>query len=103
KAGDVLFRIDPAPLQATLASTEATLARAQAALAQAELKARRYQPLVETNAISKQEYDDAVAARKLAAADVAAARAARETARLNLGYATVNAPISGRIGRALVT
>ena len=103
KAGDVLFRIDPAPLQATLNSAEAALARAQASLAQAELKARRYKPLVETNAISKQEYDAGVAAQKLAAADVAAARAARETARLNLGYATVNAPISGRIGRALVT
>lgn len=103
KAGDVLFRIDPAPLQAILNSTQAALAKAEANQTQADLKARRYKPLVETNAISKQEYDDAIAAQKQAAADVAAAKAARETARLNLGYATVNAPISGRIGRALVT
>lgn len=103
KAGDVLFRIDPAPYQATYNSAQASLARAEANLAQTSLKAQRYKPLVETNAISKQEYDEAVTAQKQAVADVAAAKAALETARLNLGYATVNAPISGRIGRALVT
>lgn len=103
KAGDVLFRIDPASYQAALNSTEATVARAEANLAQANLKLNRYKPLVETNAISKQEFDDAVAAQKQASADVQAAKAARTNARLNLGYATVNAPISGRIGRALVT
>ncbi len=103
KAGEVLYRIDPAPYQATYNSAQATLARAEANLAQANLKAQRYKPLVETNAISKQEYDDAVTAQKQTAADVAAAKAAVETAKLNLGYATVNAPISGRIGRALVT
>jgi membrane fusion protein (multidrug efflux system) len=103
KAGDLLFRIDPAPFQATFNSAEAAVARAEANLAQANLKAQRYKPLVETNAISKQEYDDALTAQKQTAADLAAARAARETARLNLGYATVTAPISGRIGRALVT
>lgn len=103
KAGDVLYRIDPAPFQATYNSTQAALAKAQANLAQATLKIQRYKPLVETNAISKQEYDDAVTAQKQATADVAAAKAAQETARLNLGYATVNAPISGRIGRAQVT
>jgi membrane fusion protein (multidrug efflux system) len=103
KAGDVLFRIDPAPYQAALNSAQATLAKAEANLAQATLKAQRYKPLVETNAISKQEYDDAVTAQKQAAADVAAAKAARDTAKLNLGYATVTAPISGRVGRALVT
>lgn len=103
KAGELLFRIDPAPFQASLNSAEAALEKAQANLAQANLKAQRYKPLVETSAISKQEYDDAVTAQKQAQADVAAAKAARETARLNLGYATVNAPISGRIGRALVT
>jgi membrane fusion protein (multidrug efflux system) len=103
KAGDVLFRIDPAPFKAAYSSTEAALARAEANLAQTSLKAQRYKPLVETNAISKQEYDDALAAQKQAAADVAAAKAARETAGLNLGYATVTSPISGRIGRALVT
>ncbi|MDQ9170116.1 efflux RND transporter periplasmic adaptor subunit [Oxalobacteraceae bacterium R-40] len=103
KAGDVLFRIDPASYQAALNSTEASVARAEANLAQANLKLNRYKPLVETNAISKQEFDDAVAAQKQASADVQAAKAARANARLNLGYATVNAPISGRIGRALVT
>jgi membrane fusion protein (multidrug efflux system) len=103
KAGDVLYRIDPAPFQAAVNSARASLARADANLTQTGLKAQRYQPLVATNAISKQEYDDALAAQKQAAADVAAAKAALETARLNLGYATVNAPISGRVGRALVT
>lgn len=103
KAGDVLFRIDPAPLQATYESTQASLAKAEANLTQATLKAQRYKPLVEANAVSKQDYDDAVALQKQAAADVASAKAARQTANLNLGYATVTAPISGRIGRALVT
>lgn len=103
KAGDVLFQIDPAPFKATYNSAEASLARAEANLAQANLKVQRFKPLVETNAISKQEYDDALTAQKQATADVATAKATLETARLNLGYATVNAPISGRIGRALVT
>jgi len=103
KAGDVLFRIDAAPFEAAYNNAQAVLAKAEANLAQANLKAQRYKPLVETNAISKQEYDDALSMQKQAAADVAAAKAARETARLNLGYATVTAPISGRIGRAQVT
>lgn len=103
RAGDVLYSIDPAPLRAALASAEAALAKAEANLAQARVKAERYGPLVQTHAISKQDYDDAVAARDQAVADVAAAKAARETASLNLGYATVTSPISGRIGRALVT
>lgn len=103
KAGQVLFRIDAAPYQAAYESAQAALARAEANLTQASLKVERYQPLVATNAISKQEYDDAVAAKKQAAADVVAARAQRTTAQLNRGYATVTAPISGRIGRAEVT
>lgn len=103
KAGELLFSIDPAPYQAALESTQAALARAEANLTQASLKLQRYKPLVEINAVSKQEYDDANAAQKQAAADVASARAARTTASLNLGYARVTAPISGRIGRALVT
>ncbi|PPE47616.1 efflux transporter periplasmic adaptor subunit, partial [Escherichia coli] len=65
--------------------------------------AERYRPLVAVDAISKQEYDNAVAAQKTAEANVAAAKAALTTSRINLGYATVTAPISGRIGRALVT
>ena len=103
KAGEVLFRIDPAPLQATFSGTEAAVAKAEANLAQTTLKAQRYKPLVETNAISKQEYDDALTAQKQATADLAMSRATRQSAGLNLGYATVTAPISGRIGRAQVT
>jgi membrane fusion protein (multidrug efflux system) len=103
KAGQLLFQIDPAPYQATTASARATLARAEASLTQAAAQAERYRPLLEANAISKQDYVNAVAAQKTAQADVAAARAAVQTASINLGYASVNAPISGRIGRALVT
>jgi membrane fusion protein (multidrug efflux system) len=103
KAGDVLFRIDPAPLQASLLNAEAARARAEANVAQANLKVQRYKPLVATNAISRQEYDDALAAQKQTQADLQAARASVQTASLNLGYATVTAPISGRIGRAQVT
>jgi len=103
KAGAPLFQIDPAQLQATYNSNDAAVARAEATLAQAELKAKRYKPLVETNAVSKQEYDDVVATEKQAIADLASAKAARENARLSLGYANVTSPISGRVGRALVT
>ncbi len=103
KAGAVLFRIDPAPLRAVFASAEANVAKAESNLAQASLKVQRYKPLVEMDAVSKQEYDDAVTAQKQAAADLAVAKAARQSAGLNLGYATVTAPIAGRIGRAQVT
>ncbi len=101
--GEVLFRIDAAPLRAALARAEASLARAEASLLQATQRAERYAPLVETRAISQQEYDDALASRAAAEADLAAAKAAITTARLDLGYATVTAPIAGRIGRAEVS
>ena len=103
KAGQVLFQIDNAPYRANLESAQASLAQAQATLAQAASTARRYKPLVEANAISKQEYDVAQANEKAAQAQVAAAKAAVTNANINLGYATVTAPISGRIGRSLVT
>ncbi|MEJ7930889.1 efflux RND transporter periplasmic adaptor subunit [Ramlibacter sp. AN1015] len=103
KAGQALFRIDAAPYRASLASAEASLARAQASLGNASATAKRYKPLAEANAISQQEYANAQAAQKQAEAEVAASRAAVETARINLGYSEVVAPISGRIGRALVT
>ena len=103
KAGQTLFRIDAAPYRAALANAQATLARAQANLTTATSLAERYRPLVEANAVSKQEYANAVAAQKQAEAEVAAGRAAVETAQINLGYAQVTSPISGRIGRALVT
>ncbi|MBO9516028.1 MAG: efflux RND transporter periplasmic adaptor subunit [Variovorax sp.] len=103
KAGQLLFRIDPAPYAAAARSAEASLARAEANAAQAKALAERYKPLVAANAVSKQEYDNAVAAQKTAEADVGVSRAAVATAKINLGYAAVTAPISGRIGRALVT
>jgi membrane fusion protein (multidrug efflux system) len=103
KAGQLLFQIDSAPYRATFESAQATLARAQANLTQASAQAERYKPLVEANAVSKQDYINAVAAQKTAEADVAAGKAALTTAQINLGYASVTAPIAGRIGRALVT
>ncbi len=103
KAGQVLFRIDAAPYRAALASAQAVLAKSDANLAQASAQATRYKPLLEANAVSQQEYVSAVATQKQAEADVAAGKAAVQTAQINLGYATVTSPISGRIGRALVT
>ena len=103
KAGQPLFRIDPAPYAAAAESARATLAKAQANLSQASAQVERYRPLVSANAISKQDFVNAEAAEKQAQADVAAAKAAVRTAEINLGYASVTSPISGRIGRALVT
>ncbi|MDI1270116.1 MAG: efflux RND transporter periplasmic adaptor subunit [Polaromonas sp.] len=103
KAGQPLFSIDAAPYAAAVASAKAGQARAEANLAQATALAQRYKPLVEANAISKQEFANAVAAEKQAEADVAVGKANVQTASINLGYASVTAPISGRIGRALVT
>ena len=103
KQGDVLFLIDPAPFKADHDSARATLARAEATLYQARLQEQRYRELVDDKAVSRQEYDNAKASFLQADADVAAAKAALERTRLNLGYATVTAPISGRIGRAQVT
>jgi membrane fusion protein (multidrug efflux system) len=103
RAGQQLVKIDPASYAATYSSAQAGLAKAQANLAQTTMLAERYKPLVEANAISKQDYANAVAAQKTAEADVASARANVQTAGINLGYASVTAPISGRIGRALET
>jgi len=103
KAGQTLFRIDPAPYEAALASAQALLLRAQASQTQTRAQAERFKPLLDANAISKQDYVNAVAAQQSAEADVAAASAAIRSAQINLSYASVTAPISGRIGRALVT
>ena len=103
KAGQALFTIDSAPYAAAVASARAGQARAEANVAQASALVDRYKPLVEANAISKQDYANAVAAQKQAQADVAVGKANVQTASINLGYAAVTAPISGRIGRALVT
>ena len=103
KAGDVLFRIDPAPFKAALSRAEGALAQADASLFEARSVVGRYEPLVKIEAVSKQVFDTALAALKSAEAARKSALAAVETAKLDLGYATVTAPISGRIGRALVT
>ncbi len=103
KADQALFEIDATPYRASLASAQASLARAEANLMQAQAQAERYKPLLDANAISQQDYVNAVAAHKQAQADVAIGKAAVQTAQINLGYAAVNAPIAGRIGRALVT
>jgi membrane fusion protein (multidrug efflux system) len=103
KAGEVLYRIDPAPFKAAYDSAAAALSRAEASRDQARAQAARAQSLIGQKMISQQDYDVAIAGARQTAADVEAARAALETAKLNLGYATVTAPISGRIGRALVT
>lgn len=103
KAGQPLFRIDDAPFRAALAAAQATQARAEANLLQTRAQAERYKPLAEANAVSQQEYIAAQAAFKQAEADVASAKAAVQTAQINLGYTSVTSPISGRIGRALVT
>ena len=103
KAGQTLFTIDAAPYAALSASAKASQAKAEANMAQTTALAERYKTLVDVNAVSKQEYANAVAAQKQAEADVAVAKANVQTAGINLGYASVTSPISGRIGRALVT
>jgi membrane fusion protein (multidrug efflux system) len=103
RAGQPLYQIDPATYQAAYNSAAAGLAQAQATATAARLKAERYKGLVEINAVSKQDNDDAQAAAQQAAANVAAQKAAVDTARINLGYTRVLAPISGRIGKSSVT
>ena len=103
KEGARLFLIDPAPYQASLESARAALLRAEATVTAARAKAERYGKLIQYHAVSQQEHDEAVAAAKGAEADVAAGRAAQTTARINLQYTNVTAPLSGRIGRAEVT
>lgn len=102
-AGQPLYRIDPKPYQAALASAQAELQKAEANVTVTSVKASRYRALVGSNAISRQNYDDAVAAQKQAEADAAAARASIEAARINLDYTTVVSPISGRIGKSAVS
>jgi membrane fusion protein, multidrug efflux system len=102
-AGQVLYQIDPSTYRAAHASARASLSRAEATLVSARLKAKRYGELVKINAVSQQDHDDAYAALKQAEADVEACKAAVESARINLAYTRVTAPISGRIGRSLIT
>ncbi|POT99068.1 MULTISPECIES: efflux RND transporter periplasmic adaptor subunit [Enterobacteriaceae] len=102
-AGQSLYQIDPATYQADYASAQGDLAKAQAAAKIAHLTVKRYQPLVGTQYISQQEYDTAVADAQQADAAVQAAKAAVETARINLAYTQVRSPINGRIGKSSVT
>ncbi|BBO87248.1 efflux RND transporter periplasmic adaptor subunit [Desulfosarcina ovata] len=103
KAGDVLYQIDPASFQAALNNAEAALGRSEANLPAARSRAERYRELLVEKAVSQQDYDDAAAALKKAEADVQYWKAALETARINLAYTRITAPISGRIGRSSVT
>jgi membrane fusion protein (multidrug efflux system) len=103
KAGQRLYQIDPAPYIAALNSATASLQKAEANLASTTAQAERYKVLVAANAVSKQEYDNAVAAQGQATADVATGKAAVAMAQINLGYTNVVSPITGRSGLSLVT
>ena len=103
KAGQVLYQIDPAPYQAAYDQARADLATAEATVASATLKDQRYSELRQIEGVSKQDADDATAAHRQSVATVEQKKAALETARINLGYTQVRAPISGRIGRSAVT
>ena len=103
KAGQLLYKIDPAVYQAAYDSARAALARAEASENSARLKAERYRKLVDRKAVSDQDQVETEAAWKQAVAEVAAARAAVDSARINLAYTDVKAPISGRIGKSEVT
>jgi membrane fusion protein (multidrug efflux system) len=102
-AGQPLYEIDAAPFQATLLRAQAQLASSEAQLNAARLLMERYEPLQARGVVSKQDYDNAQAASRSAAAAVDAAKAAVESARISVGYTQVRAPIAGRIGRSLVT
>jgi membrane fusion protein (multidrug efflux system) len=103
KAGQLLYQIDPAPYEAALNSAKAGLARAEASVASAQALVNRYRPLVDVHAISRQDFDNAVAAHRQAMADVASGRAAVQTAAINLAYTRVTSPIEGRTGRSSIT
>ena len=103
KAGQRLYKIDPAPYIAALNTAKAAVAKAQANVATQNALVARYKVLVAANAVSRQDYDNAVASQGQAAADVASGRAAVDTAQINLGYTDVVSPITGRIGLSQVT
>ena len=103
KEGQLLYQIDPSPFQAALDNAKAALAKAEASLPAIKLRAERYRQLLADKAVSQQNYDDAVSALKQAQAEIAYWKAQVETARINLGYTKITAPISGRIGRSSVT
>ena len=103
QAGEVLYQVDPAPFQAALKNAQAALGRSQANLPAVRSRVARYEELLADKAVSQQEYDDAASALLQTEADIAYGQASVETARINLGYTRVTAPISGRIGRSSVT
>ncbi|EMD6371054.1 efflux RND transporter periplasmic adaptor subunit [Morganella morganii] len=103
KEGESLYQIDPAPFQATLNSAQAELAKARANAELARLTVNRYKPLLGTNYISRQDYDEAVSTHAQAQAAVRAAQAAVQTAQINLNYTKVTSPISGLSGKSNVT
>jgi len=103
KAGQRLYKIDPAPYIAALNNAKASLASAQANLVSTTAQANRYKVLVAANAVSKQDYDNAVAAEGVARASVDSGKAAVDTAQINLGYTDVTSPISGQVGISQVT
>lgn len=103
KAGETLFRIEAAAYETSVESARANLARAEANLGQTTAQVERFRPLVQANAISKQDFVNAESAQKQAQAEVASAKAAVRSAEITLAYTNVTAPISGRIGQALVT
>ncbi|MBC8019498.1 MAG: efflux RND transporter periplasmic adaptor subunit [Verrucomicrobia bacterium] len=103
KVGQVLYQIEPASFQAAFAGVKASLAKAEANVVPIRLKTERYQELVKINAVSRQDLDDVSASLKLAEAEIEFAKAALDTARINLAYTKITAPISGRIGRSSVT
>ncbi|MFA6147720.1 MAG: efflux RND transporter periplasmic adaptor subunit [bacterium] len=103
KQGDVLYEIEPSSFEAAYASAKAALSRAEANVVPRRLKAERYKELVAINAVSRQDFDDADAALRQAEAEVEGAKAALDAARINLAHTRVRAPISGRIGRSVVT
>lgn len=102
-AGELLYQIDPAPYQAALATAEANLSRAQAAATNAEQRLKRLQGLIASQVVSQQDVDDARATVLQAEAEVQAAAAQRQVARINLDYTRITAPIAGQIGRSMVT
>jgi membrane fusion protein (multidrug efflux system) len=103
QAGQVLYQIDPAPFQAAYDNAKAALGRAEANVPSIRSRADRYKELLPDRAVSQQEYDDAAASLKQAEAEVELGKAMVETARINLGYTRVTAPISGRTGKSSVT
>ena len=103
RKGQALYRIDPAPYQAQVASARAALTRAQSSIASSAALARRYGELVKINAIARQEFENAQTAAAQARADVAAQQAALRTAQIDLARTTIRAPITGRIGRSVFT